>query len=961
MKKISILIAVVIALVLCCVFVACGGNDNPPIDDDGGDDPTSSITITFDSKGGSAVTPIVIDESTTSITAPTNPTRAGYVFAGWYLDSAYLQAFDFATLPTANITLYAKWTAEEIKITAFENGTINGYDINVIVEKDVSTLSIVSAVTLSGDATWKMYYDILGQTEIPTKIAASTSGSLLGGDNVFYIVATSQDGSQVQTYTLTIHRKHTVSVTFYHESSVVATSSVVTKEPIPQDKYPQSNIVTGYTITGWKDSKGNVWSDDSIVEGDMILNAEYSNSQATITLDTNGGEVSTTEQTVEFGSAYTLPVPTKEGCAFLYWFVSDGSARTNENGESLSNCDFVEDTTYYAKWQLNEYEVTVNTDNAFAGTVSGGGTFNYSAKVTLTAIINEGYTFLGWYDGDEKLSEDVSLTYTFRLGAKDVTYTARFIECPITLATNLDGTAGAVEGAKTTIVGKETTIKAVPFVGHNFVGWYNGDELLSDVAEYTFIMTGEKVTYTAKFEVKDEMKGFVFSANRIACSITGVTDKTVKNIVVPDYVTSISLGAFSECSSLEEITIPFVGQMRRTSTQDYQYPFGYIFGSTSFDGSVATTQRYIKSTTSAFKTATYYIPTTLKKVTVTGGNILYGAFSYCSTLTDITVPSNITVIEDLAFFSCSGLKSIAIPSGVETIGGSAFSRCTALESVTFDKDSKLTILKDEVFAYCSSLKELHLPSSIESIGTFLLTGCSSLESLTVPFVGATKIDENDKVRIPFGYIFGESGYDGGVGASQIYYTNRQDAEYIRPTYYIPATLTNVKVSGGLIPSHGFENCTTLKNIELSSSITLIEDSAFLDCTGLTSIVIPDGVKRIYSSTFYNCTALESVIFGENSQVSQIERYAFGYCSALESIVLPKRVSWIGGGYTFEGCYTLQKVYYGGSELDKDHISIHDNETYLVNATWYYYSEEEPTEAGNYWHYDSEGNVVEWTL
>ena len=99
------------------------------------------------------------------------------------------------------------------------------------------------------------------------------------------------------------------------------------------------------------------------------------------------------------------------------------------------------------------------------------------------------------------------------------------------------------------------------------------------------------------------------------------------SITIPDGVTSIGSGAFVGCSALEKITIPFVGaEAGKTSSDTYQYPFGYIFGTVSYTGGTEVTQRYYGSSTSSTTNSTYYIPSSLREVTVTGGNILYGAF-----------------------------------------------------------------------------------------------------------------------------------------------------------------------------------------------------------------------------------------------------------------------------------------------------------------------------------------------
>ncbi|NPV91921.1 MAG: choice-of-anchor D domain-containing protein [Firmicutes bacterium] len=69
-------------------------------------------TVTFNVNGGSAVAAINDVVSGSTITAPANPTRSGYQFAGWYKNAGLTIAWNFATdTVTSNITLYAKWTA----------------------------------------------------------------------------------------------------------------------------------------------------------------------------------------------------------------------------------------------------------------------------------------------------------------------------------------------------------------------------------------------------------------------------------------------------------------------------------------------------------------------------------------------------------------------------------------------------------------------------------------------------------------------------------------------------------------------------------------------------------------------------------------------------------------------------------------------------------------------------------
>ena len=130
---------------------------------------------------------------------------------------------------------------------------------------------------------------------------------------------------------------------------------------------------------------------------------------------------------------------------------------------------------------------------------------------------------------------------------------------------------------------------------------------------------------------------------------------SLPSITIPESVISIGYGAFRGCSFLQEITIPFVGSSKSATIASSSTLFGCIFGTNSYTGGTATKQYYSSS-----NYITYYIPTSLKTVTVTDGNLLFGSFSYCCGLTSIIIADSVTSIGKYAFLGCSSLISITI-------------------------------------------------------------------------------------------------------------------------------------------------------------------------------------------------------------------------------------------------------------------------------------------------------------
>ena len=511
-----------------------------------------------------------------------------------------------------------------------------------------------------------------------------------------------------------------------------------------------------------------------------------------VTFDTNGGTI-VENQTVEENCLATEPQTTRNGYTFSGWDY-DFSTPITHNTKITAIWSANTDT----KYTVNYYLQNLDNDNfTLHETVECTGTTDTKATAEIKDYAHYSYapyrsTVSGNIDGDGSRVLDVYYTIS------NYTLTAT------------PSSAGHITNIGTYQYGKSVTTTATAYIGYTFLGWYNGEELLSPDATYTF--TAEQ-NVTAKFETNAEMSIFDFSSTTETCEITGVKDKTATKIVIPNYVTSIGAGSFSGCSSLtsmvipdnvtaigagafkgcsslEEITLPFVGNSRKTANDTPQYPFGYIFGTSSYTGGGETTQEYYRSNTSSTTSTTYYIPTSLQKVTITGGAILCGAFSSCSSLTSVVIPDSVTTIGDYAFKGCSSLTSVVIPDSVTTIGNYAFSGCSRLTSVVIP--DSVTTIGNAAFYNCSSLTSVYIGNNVTTIGNSAFYDCDSLTSVEIP----------DSVTT--------------------------------------------------IGNYAFYSCGSLTSVVIGDSVRAIDKYAFSGCSRLTSITFKD-TSTWYRTTSSSCT------------------------------------------------------------------------------------------------------------
>ena len=121
---------------------------------------------------------------------------------------------------------------------------------------------------------------------------------------------------------------------------------------------------------------------------------------------------------------------------------------------------------------------------------------------------------------------------------------------------------------------------------------------------------------------------------------------------------------------------------------------------------------------------------TYNGITYSVTSLGWACFTYCSSLTSITIPNSVTSVGEYCFSACRSLTSITIPNSVTSLGKCCFSYCSSLTSITIP--NSVTSLEYGCFADCSSLTSITIPNSVTSVGEYCFYGCSGLTSITIP-------------------------------------------------------------------------------------------------------------------------------------------------------------------------------------------------------------------------------------
>ena len=375
-----------------------------------------------------------------------------------------------ASVPADVTELTVQWTALTYTVTLNAgDGTINSGDVTSYTYGVGATLPTAGDMTYTGH-TFKGWYDNENLTGSPVTAISNTET----GNKEYWAKW------EANTYTVTLN---TNGGTINNGNVTGYTYGVGATLPTAEDV-----TYTGHTFKGWYDNENLTGSPVTAIGDTETGNKEYwakwEANTYTVTLNAGGGTINNGNVTgYTYGVGATLPTAgdmTYTGHTFKGWYGNEnltGSPVTAIGDTETGNKE------YWAKWEINQYTVTVKPENGKADITI---TQDYGTPITAPTLTREGYQFNGW-----------DKAFPTTMPAENMTITAKWKVNSYTIT--FDTTGGSEIAPITQDYGTAIVAPADPTrEGYTFIGW--------DM-EIPTTMPAENITLKARWKDSEKPTG----------------------------------------------------------------------------------------------------------------------------------------------------------------------------------------------------------------------------------------------------------------------------------------------------------------------------------------------------------------------------------------------------------------------------------------------------------------------
>ena len=328
------------------------------------------------------------------ITAPTSPTKLGYTFDGWYSDYNLTQKFEFTTMPDRNVLLYAKFVINNFELYFETNG---GQEVDPITLNYNELISITQTTSKEGHTFIGWYLDsnltrpfnlttmpndnvtLYARFQVNQYVVSFVGDEVINrsfnyGAEINYLPPTKlgysflgwyldeakliEKPSTMPSNALILYAKYQIneySIKFNSNGGTVYEDVVLEYNTLFTPPTPQR---VGYTFDGWftNSSLQTRYTSNRITAANITLYAKWIVNQYKISFTTNGPVVN--DVLYNFNSQIPdLSLITKTGYTFLGWYMEDTFVTEFNLTRMPAN-----DVRVYAKWQINEYTISFNSN-----------------------------------------------------------------------------------------------------------------------------------------------------------------------------------------------------------------------------------------------------------------------------------------------------------------------------------------------------------------------------------------------------------------------------------------------------------------------------------------------------------------------------------------------------------------------------------------------------------------------